>query len=116
MLHKLETDVDMLGGAIEMVRRWGSDGATGSKQNAKRSQWAGRLEIDRTRQENNVGEPSYLGEVPRSRDRFKGGIAIRVLSGWLKRNGFESPSTEGQERIGGIGPVNHNPVWRSRGS
>ena len=56
MLDKLKTDIDMLGGAIEMVRRWEGDGATGSKQNAKRSQWAWRLIIDRTRQENNVGE------------------------------------------------------------
>ena len=61
MQHKLKTDVDMLGGAIEMVRRWEGDGATGNKQNAKRSQWTGRLIIDRARQENNVKESRYHG-------------------------------------------------------
>ncbi len=46
-----------------------------------------------------------------SRDRSERGVAIRVLSGWLKRNGFESPSTEGQKRIDGTGSVSHNPVF-----
>ena len=56
MLHKLKTDIDVLGGAIEMVRRCEGEGATGSKQHAKRSQGAGRLITDRARYKNNVGK------------------------------------------------------------
>ena len=80
MLHTMETDIDVLGGAIEAVRG-GGDEATGSKQNAKRSQWAGRLKVDRARQENDVRESSGLSKILRGRNRFKGEFAIRVLSG-----------------------------------
>jgi hypothetical protein len=116
MLHTMKTDVDMFGGTIKIVRRWEGDEATGSKQSAKRSQWAGRLIVNRTRQENDVGKSSDLDEAPRGRNRFKRDIAIRVLSGRLKRDGFESPSTEGQERVNRDYSVLVNPAGRSRGS
>ena len=56
MLDELTTDINVFGGAIEMVRRWENDRATGSKQHAKRSQWAGRLITDRARYKDNVGK------------------------------------------------------------
>ena len=55
MLDELETNINVFCSAIELVRRWGNDRATGSKQDAKRSQWAGRLITDRARDKNNVG-------------------------------------------------------------
>ena len=56
MLNELKADINVFGSAIEMVRRWENDRTTGSKQHAKRSQWAGRLIIDRARYKNNVGK------------------------------------------------------------
>ena len=99
MLHAMETDIDVLGDAIEVFRRGESDEATGSKQNAKRSQRAGRLIIDRTRQENDIREPSVFSQVLRSRDRFKGMSAVRALFMGVMRDGFKGPITESQERV-----------------
>ena len=56
MLNELEANVNVFSSAIEMVRRWEGDRATGSKQHAKRSQRAGRLITDRARDKNNVGK------------------------------------------------------------
>ena len=53
----MKTDIDVLGDAIEIIRWKESDEATSGEQNAKRSQRAGRLKINRTRQENDVREP-----------------------------------------------------------
>ena len=78
------------------------DEATGSKQNAKRSQWAGRLKVDRARQENDVRESSVLSKMLRGRDRFKREFAIRVPSERIKGDGFKGPTTEGQERVNEI--------------
>ena len=61
MLHAMKTDIDVLGDAIEVSRRGEGDEATGSKQNAKRSQRAGRLIVNRTGQENDVRETSDFG-------------------------------------------------------
>ena len=111
----MKTDIDVLSDAIEIFR-WGEgDEATGSKQNAKRSQRAGRLKIDRARQENNVRESSVLSKMLRGRDRFKREFAIRVSDG-IKRDGFKGPITEGQERVFGICSYLVSRGGRSRGN
>ena len=60
-LHVMKTDIDVLSYVIKVLRRRESDEATGSKQNAKRSQRAGRLIVNRTGQENDVRETSDFG-------------------------------------------------------
>ena len=56
VLNKLGANVDMLSDAIQVTRRWENNRATGSKQNAKRSQRAGRLMANRARNKNNAGK------------------------------------------------------------
>ena len=98
----MNTDIEVPSYAIEIVR-WGeSDEATSGKQNAKRSQRAGRLKIERTRQKDDIWEPSVLDEVLRSRDRFKWVFAVRASFKGVKGDGFQSPITEGQERVFGV--------------
>jgi hypothetical protein len=98
----MNTDIEVPSYAIEIVR-WGkSDEATSGKQNAKRSQRAGRLKIERTRQKDNIREPSVLDEVLRSRDRFKRVFAVRASFKRVKGDGFKSPITESQERVFGV--------------
>ena len=95
----MKTDIDVLSDAIEIFR-WGEgDEATGSKQNAKRSQRAGRLKINRARQENNVRESSVLSKVLGGRDRFKWVFAVRASFKRVKGDRFQSPITKGQERV-----------------
>ena len=115
MLNTVKAEIDMFRNAIEIIRG-GSDEATGSKQNAKRSQKAGRLIVDRARQENNVGKISGLSKVPMGRNRFKGEFTIRVLSEGILRDGFKSPSTEGQKRVSGVYTVLASRAGRSRGN
>ena len=61
MLHVVKTDINVLSDVVKVFRRRESDEATGSKQNAKRSQRAGRLIVNRTGQENDVRETSDFG-------------------------------------------------------
>ena len=56
VLNELKSDIYVFRSAIKVVRRRESKRVTGSKQNAKRSQWAGRLITDRARYKNNVGK------------------------------------------------------------
>ena len=98
----MNTDIEVPSYAIEIVR-WGeSDEATSGKQNAKRSQRAGRLKINRTRQKNDIWEPSVLGEVLRGRYRFKRVFAVRALFKGVKGDRFQSPITESQEGVFGV--------------
>ena len=92
------------------------DEATGGKQNAKRSQWAGRFKVDRARQENNVRESSDLSKVLRGGNCSKGEFAIDVASVGVKRNGFKSPIAKGLGRNSGIRSVLMKRAVRSRGS
>ncbi len=57
----MESDINVLSDVVKVFGRRESDEATGSKQNAKRSQRAGRLIVNRTGQENDVRETSDLG-------------------------------------------------------
>ena len=57
MLNELKANINVFGNAINVTRRWEKNRATSSKQNAKRSQRAGRLEANRAGDENNVGKP-----------------------------------------------------------
>ena len=116
MLHAMETDIDVLSGAIKIFRRREGDETTGGKQNAKRSQWAGRFKVDRTRQKNNFRESSDLSKVLRGGNRFKGEFAIDVASVGVKENGSKSPIAKGQERVYGVCAVLVNRAVRSRGS
>ena len=95
----MNTDIEVPSYAIEIVRWVKSDEATSGKQNAKRSQRAGRLKIERTRQKDNIREPSVLGEVLRSRDRFKRVFAVRASFKKVKGDRFKGPTTKGQERV-----------------
>ena len=56
MLNGLKANVNVFGDAIWVIRRWEDNRATGSKQNAQRSQRAGRLEANRAGNKNNVGK------------------------------------------------------------
>ena len=60
LLHIVKTDINVLSDVVKVFGRRESDEATGSKQHAKRSQRAGRLIINRTRQKSDFGEPSYF--------------------------------------------------------
>ena len=116
MLNTVKTEIDMLSNAIEVIRGREGDEATCSKQNAKRSQGAGRLIVDRARQENNVRKISGLSKVPMGRNRFKGEFTIRVLSERVQGDGFKSPSAEGQKRVNGVNFVLSSRAGRSGGS
>ncbi len=78
------------------------DEATSGEQNAKRSQRAGRLKINSTRQENDVREPSVFYEVLGGRDRNKGASAISASSKRVESDGSQGPIAEGQERVPGM--------------
>ena len=92
----------MLRDTIEMLGGGEGQEAASSKQDAKRSQRAGRLKIDRARQENNVRESSVFSKVLRGRDRFKRVFAVRASFKGVKGDGFQSPITENQERVFGV--------------
>ena len=102
MLHVVKTDINVLSDVVKVFRRRESDEATGSKQNAKRSQRAGRLIINRTGQKSDIGEPSYFDKVIRGRDRVERMSAARASFEGVKGDGFQGPITEGQERVLGM--------------
>jgi len=98
----VNTDINVLGDAVKVIGRGKGDEATGSEQNAKRSQRAGRLKINGTRKENDVREPSIIEEVLRGRDRSKGPSEIRASFKRVKGDSFKSPITENQKRVLGM--------------
>ena len=115
MLHTKETKINMLRDTIEMIRG-GAQEATSSKQNAKRRQRAGRLNVDGLRQENNVRKICGYSKALMGSDRFKRESVIHVLAKRIQRKGIENPNAESRERVSGVSIENPKGFRRSRGN
>ena len=104
----------MLGNAVKVGRRRQRQRATSGKQNAKRSQWAGRFVLNITRDENNVREAGQNRELPRSRDHLVRETMIGV--GRQGRDLRENPNAETKERIRATNFLDRKTRERVRGN